>query len=371
MRGTVIRRGKKWSFVIDVGYNENGKRIRRWHSGFDLKKQAQKELNATLARLQSGTYVAPSKVTVGQYLKDWLIQKEPTLAANTLKAYQVSVRQITKAFETRRLQSLTPQEINFFYASETARGLSGKSIKNHHGVLRKSLRDAEKWGVIQRNPAALADPPKVRPPEPRVWTAAQLRTFLGNVAEDRRYGAWALAATTGVRRSELLGLGWSNVDLEHKRITIVDTLIKVGQEVRLRRFEAKTRASRRSVALDGSTVEVLRTRRRRQVEERLRAGELWDDHGLVFCDEIGRPYHPDRFSRQTKVRVARAGVPWIGVHGRRHTHATLALRAGISPKIVQERLGHSNVALTLQVYSHVLPGMSEEAAEVIAEQVFG
>ena len=161
-------------------------------------------------------------------------------------------------------------------------------------------------------------------PQPRVWAAEELRAFLDSVADDRMYAAWALAATTGIRRSELLGLSWSNVDLSEKRLAVTDTLVQVAGKPVLRLFEGKSQAAHRTVALDSSTVEVLHQQRKRQLEERLRAGEMWQDHDLVFSDEIGRPYNPDRFSRQTKREVEAAERRWIGVHGLRHTHATLA-----------------------------------------------
>lgn len=267
---------------------------------------------------------------------------------------------------------------NRFYADllrrgriDGAGGLSAKTVRYVHSILRKALADAVRWNTAQRNVADLADPPKLtgQHREMRTWTAEQLRAFLEHIAEERLYAAFLLAATTGLRRGEVLGLRWADVDLEAARISVRQSLVLVAYEPKF--SEPKTNRSRRSVALDGRTVATLRSWRKQQLEERMLLGVGYDDSELVFTRDDGRFVHPDRFSQLFDKYVAVSELPRIRLHDLRHTHATLALAAGVHPKVVSERLGHSTVAFTLDVYSHAVPALQEEAAERIAAHVFG
>jgi integrase len=201
------------------------------------------------------------------------------------------------------------------------------------------------------------------------WTADQLRAFLDHTAEDRLHAAFVVLATTGMRRGEALGLRWSDVDLTVGRASIVQTVIMVEHAVRI--GSPKTPRSRRTVALDPGTVAVMRRHRQQQLEERLLMGAGFTDRGLVFCRPDGGPLHPERFSRTFAKEAARAGLPPIRLHDLRQTWATLALAAGLHPKIVQERLGHSNVSITLDIYSHVTEGLHSDAADRVAGIIFG
>lgn len=175
-----------------------------------------------------------------------------------------------------------------------------------------------------------------------------------------------------MRRSELLGVRWPNLDLDTGRLAVVDTVVPVRNRPTLRLGETKSRGSRRVIALDSKTVSILRDHRRRQNEERLRAGEAWENLGLVFTDELGGIYNPDTFTRTTKRLADEAGVPVLGPHdAARHTWATLALSSGVHPKVVQERLGHSSISITLDRYSHVIEGMDRDAAEQVAALIRG
>ncbi len=372
MKGTIIKRGKKWTIVIDDGRDETGKRIRRWHSGFETKRDAEEERIEILGRLQRGTYVQPAKVTVGVFLREqWLPAKELTVEATTFAAYRSDVEtKIIPAFGTRNLQALTPTEINCLYG-ELALRLAPKTIRNVHGVLHRALADAARWGLVTRNVADLADPPKASRPEIMTWTADGVRTFLDATSGDRLAAMWVVLASTGMRRSELLGLRWPFVDLEARRLAVIDTVVNVNNRAMLRIGETKTASSRRTVALDASTVTVLREHRTRQLEERLRAGTAWRDLDLVFSREDGTMLSPDWVTRRFQRTAEKLGLEPIGPHGLRHTWATLALAAGVPAKVVSERLGHSNVGITLDRYSHVLPTMQEDAAEAVGHILFG
>ncbi len=217
-----------------------------------------------------------------------------------------------------------------------------------------------------------ADPPRQVDPQlsaARAWQAEDLNSFLETVKADRLYPLWRTLALTGLRRGEALGLLWQDVDLKAGRLTIRRSLVPVNAAVVV--SEPKTRRGHRSVTLDPVTVSVLKTWRRRQREESLQWGPAWTSTGLVFTREDGTAYRPERITQMFAGLVKKAKVPRITVHGLRHTHATLALAAGVHPKVVSDRLGHSTVAHTLDVYSHAVPSMEEEAAVRIAALVTG
>ncbi|MEX2080937.1 MAG: site-specific integrase, partial [Dehalococcoidia bacterium] len=256
-------------------------------------------------------------------------------------------------------------------STETQLDFSGRYLPPL-GALGKALDAAVKWGDLSRNVAALADPPRARRSEKvaPTWTGAEVAAFLESVRTDRLQTAYLLLATTGLRRGEALGLRWENIDLDAGRLAVVQTLIVVNYS---RTWSTpKTKAGRRSVYLDQGTVSALRGHRTRQVEERTALGIPWPSAGdLVFAKPDGSPLNPDGFSDRFDRLVTRSRLPRITPHGLRHTHATLALQAGISPKVVSERLGHSNVGITLDTYSHVIPALEEAAAERVAALVFG
>ena len=223
------------------------------------------------------------------------------------------------------------------------------------------------WQRLPRNPADRAKPPSIASIDempPRTWSARQLDDFLAHVRDDRLYAAWRTLAMTGLRRGELLGLDWDAVDLDTGRLAITRTLIEGKGAPRF--SDPKTKRGRRSVALDATTVEALREHRERQLDERVAWGPAYESHGLVFCREDGTPIWPRTFSRSFDHHVRDAGLPKIRLHDLRHTHATLALEAGVHPKVVQERLGHATIAITLDTYSHAIPAMQEDAAAKIA-----
>ncbi len=380
MRGSVIKRGKTWTVVIDLGSDPvTGKRRRHWDSGYVTRRDAERAQVETLSRLSNGTYVEPSRQSFGRFLLDeWLPARKASVAPSTYSNYEYQLRTyVVPHLGHRPLQAITPGELNAFYAGllENGKrrgpgGLAPKSVRNVHGVIRKALGDAVKWSLLVRNPAANAEPPKPGRSIMKTWTAVQVRSFLEAETETAEFALWTLAATTGMRRGEVLGLPWSAVDLKAGRVSIVQTLLLVGGKPMLR-SEAKTAAGRRSVELDTHTTNVLATHRKRQMELRLRAGTAWQDHGLVFCREDGTPVKPEWLTRTFNSRAAKAGLPRIRFHDLRHTWATLALASNIHPKVVQERLGHSNISVTLDTYSHVIPAMDREAAETVAALIRG
>lgn len=357
------------------------------HAGFKTKKAAETELNDALGAVQQGVYIFAPDVTLADFMRDeWLPAIRATVRPTTYRSYEMHLdRHIEPYLGTIPLRKLTGGRINGLYADLQTRGrakkdpkdedkgLSPATVRRVHAVLHRALRDAVRWNRLIRNPVDAADPPKqgraADAAELKVWSAKELRTFLEAVREDRLYALWLTFATTGMRRGEVLGLRWQDVDLRAGRLSVSQTRVAVGYSVGV--SEPKTRRGRRSVALDPGTVRDLRRWRRRQREERLEWGAAWTDTGYVFTREDGQPIHPDRVSKIFETEQARLKLPRLRLHDLRHTHATLALAAGIHPKIVSERLGHANISITLDTYSHVVPALEEEAASTIAALVIG
>ncbi|MGH9165261.1 MAG: tyrosine-type recombinase/integrase [Acidimicrobiales bacterium] len=249
--------------------------------------------------------------------------------------------------------------------------LDRRTVNYVHTILHRAFKDAVRWGRLARNPADAADSPRAGQKSDGVhaWDAATLRQFLAvsRDAEDRLHALWVLLATTGMRRGEALGLRWSDVDLDAGRARVLQTIIQIGSVVSV--GEPKTGKGRRSISLDSATLGVLRDHRHRMRQERLLVGADFNDLGLVFHQPDGGCLHPEAVSEAFLRRGRRYDLPRITLHGLRHTWATLALERGIHPKVVQERLGHSTIAITLGIYSHVSPTLHDEAAQLIADLV--
>jgi integrase len=362
--------------VIDVGPDPvTGRRRQKSKGGFRTRKLAEAALRELSASVDAGTYVERSTMTVGAYLDEWLEVVHPRLRPTSVHSYRQAVEHIKGRVGAIPLQSLQPLEVENLYkdllSSGGAKGrpLSAKSVRNIHVVLRKALADAERLGLVVRNAAAAAKPPVPSKHEHTTWTAEQLARFLTSIEGERLAAAFVVLATTGMRRGEALGLRWRDVDLDAGRVSIVQTVTTVRDKPVI--TPPKTARSRRLMSLDPETVAALRDHRRRQNEERLRAGESWSGDGdFVFTNEVGEPVHPSALSRLFVSSARRAGLPTIRLHDLRHTYATVALAAGVHPKIVSERLGHATIAVTLDLYSHVTPAIDAEAAALVASKIF-
>jgi integrase len=237
-----------------------------------------------------------------------------------------------------------------------------------HAVLHRACHDAVRWGRLTVNPVDAADPPKASAEHSDrlpVWNSAQLAGFLKSVADDRLFSLWRLLAMTGMRRGEALGLAWDDLDMEGGRLTIRRAWVPVNGVAQM--SEPKTKRGRRTIALDPVTLQVLKGHAARQADEQSNWNEAGINSDFVFTREDGQPLQPWAVSKAFRDLTKAAMLPPIPLHGLRHSYATLALASGVNPRIVSARLGHATVALTLDVYSHVLPQADQEAAERIAE----
>lgn len=259
-------------------------------------------------------------------------------------------------------------------SADASPGLAPRTVAYIHTIIHRALRDAVRWRHLPYNPADAADPPRAESDDSeapmRTWNAGQLLSFLKGCEDNRYLTAWLTLATTGLRRGELLGLRLDTVDLDGKRLRIVRTLGTVNHV--LVEGSPKTRRGRRTVSLDTHTTAMLRAWRARRAEERLALGlGSFTDDGYFFCHPDGRPFHPDRFSREFDRAVSRLGLPRIRLHDLRHTYASLALESGEHPRVMSERLGHASTAITNDIYSHVTPQMDAQLAERQAQRIFG
>lgn len=377
--GSTRKRGRTWTAYWSVTSAE-GERVQRSKGGFRTKADAQDHLTAQLGKLSAGTYAEPSKLTVAQYLRDeWLPTQESRLKPSTFAGYRDIVEgRLVPRLGGIRLAQLTGGHIAAMYADlrltgnrrgkGAPSGLSERSLKHTHAMLRKALEDAARRRLIARNPAGDIESPRPRNREMGVWTGAEARTFLASVESDRLRCAYTLALANGLRRGELLGLRWEDIDLDGGRLSIRRARVAAGYDV----HEGDPKSGRsRVIDLDDGMVAELRRHRRFQLEERMAAGVAWIDSGYVFTKETGEALHPQTLAWYFGKAVKAADVPVIRFHDLRHTCATLALRVGVHPKVVQEMLGHSSIAITLDLYSHVVPGMQREAAAKIGAAIFG
>jgi integrase len=389
-RGSIRRRGPTWTVTVDVGRDPTTRKRRQISKGgFKTRREANRWLTHTLGQLDQGSYVTPTRQTVGEHLLEWLPAIRSSLRPATYESYERNVRQhLIPTVGHVWLDQLSADRLSAVYAElhrsgrlDGAGGLSPRSIRYLNTILGKALGDAVAEGKLGRNiaqaPTLRRRLPRHAKPEMSTWSAAELASFLDQLRGDPLHAPILLAATTGMRRGEVLGLRWRDTDLDAGRVAIRQTLAAVrdvdgdcGRHL-LVFGEPKTAKGRRTVPLPPQTIAVLRAHRRAQAADRLAAGPDYRDQDLVFAEPDGSPIHPDKFRKRFEIRIARSGLPRIRFHDLRHTYATLALRAGVHPKVVAEVLGHANISITLDTYSHAIPAMQESAAATVARLVFG
>lgn len=367
-----------WYFIIDVPSSELGsdgkpKRKQTRRRGFKTRREAQAELTRVLGSLEKQEYIAPQNQTLGEFLETtWLPAAEHTVKPLTFQGYRRALRLhvISRPISAMKLQQIDGPTLNLLYgqllAGEGMKSPLGvKSVRNIATILHRAFRDAMRWQAVARNPVDASDPPRPdHRSEMQTWTAAELHTFLEAAREHRHSALWWILGTTGMRRGEALGLRWSDIDLDKGEIKVRRALVS-GEGGKMW-SSTKTRAGRRSVSIDAETVAVLKVHRARQNEEKLALGAGYLDDDLVTAQVDGESVGPPRITEQFGRLLTSAGLRHIRLHDLRHTYATLALEAGVNPKVVQEALGHSHVSVTLGIYSHVSQSMLASTAELLA-----
>lgn len=308
--------------------------------------------------------------TVAAFLASWLERVKPTIRPRTWIRYRQLLAHASRALGKVKLAKLTPVQVEHLYAKLLDGGLSTTTVHHLHTVLHHALSDALRKGDVQRNVCELIDAPRMRHHEMQVLSRDQARQLVAFVSGDRLEALYVLALSTGMRQGELLALKWRDIDLDDATLQVRGTMQRTP-DGGLVIGEPKTKRSRRRITLTSVAVEALRRHRKRQAEERLSMGPAWDDQDLVFPNTIGRPMEGGHVLRRAFAPLLqRAGLPPIRFHDLRHTAATLMLLEGIHPKVVSEMLGHASIAITLDLYSHVLPNMQQDAARTL-DRLFG
>ena len=364
--GTIYKRGKGYCGQYHV-ISRDGTKKRRSVYG-KTRAEAAEKLAAAIADRDRGLTFDAGTLTVGEHIDGYLEDARGRLRPKPFNRAEGLVHNHVKPTLGRvKLKDLSPAHLCGLYASKLESGLSGRTVGYIHVTLHSALKQAMEGGLIPRNPASAVKPPRTDKSEMTPLSPAQAKALLGTAREvdDRWSGLYVLAVSTGLRQGELLGLRWEDVDPESATLRVRHTLQPPGfpKGAPARLIPPKTRRSLRSVHLPHSAVLSLARHREIQHTERSGANGTWHDRGLVFPNTVGGPMDYTNFvPRYFKPLLRRAGLPDIRFHDLRHTCATLLLTKGVHPKIVSEMLGHSSVSITLDTYSHVIPGLGDAAA---------
>lgn len=378
---THAKKGNRYYAVIYEGVDpKTGKGRHRWHAAGVTRREAERVLADLVKRHHDGEYRPPERITLGEYLERWLPTKRD-LAPSTYSSYERNIRlHVVPYIGSIPLRRLTPEDLDSLYTELLANGrqnkgggpLAPKTVRHVHVTIHAALNDALRKGSVIRNVADVADPPKLAKgarPKMRVWNADELRRFFELIEGHHLYSAFYVKANTGMRRSEVLGLTWRVIDFDNARLSVAQTV--TAPDYRIVVSDMKTAHAVRTIDLDERTVAVLRSWRTQQLEQYMATGVRVDDSGFVFAKPDGSPLHPDYLSQTFERLLKKMDLQRVRLHELRHTHATLMLKEGVPVKVVSERLGHSSVAFTMQVYQHVLPGMQADAAQKFGDTVFG
>ena len=375
MRGHVDKRegkrGTSWYYIVDVGRDEaTGKRNQKMKRGFRTRKEAESAMRKVISALEDGTYVLPSRKTLAQYFEEW---KDDYVTHNVREStaaeyIRIIDRYIVPHLGHHRIQNLRPQHIQSYISlmlkSGRVRGKGGLSpatVKRHFRVLSAALKHAVNMDIIKANPADRVELPKVKKYKPQVVNAEMVALILEQAVGTPWLAAFCLAFYTGIRRSELCGLRWSDVDIDEYCLTIDRARVAVrGGSVE---GEPKSETSSRLISLSTNVAYVLYYHLRDQQRMFKALGMPWTEECHMFCNDRGRPYNPSSITHAFKRVARKAGFPDVRLHDARHAHATILMDADVHLTVVQERLGHSTITITSDTYSHVMREMDVDAAE--------
>ncbi len=373
MKGHIRPRGPgSWELKFDMGCDPlTGRRVTKYRTIRGSKRHAQQELRRMLTAVDEGSHADPGKLTVGDWLEQWLDEAQHSVSPKTNQRYREIVeKHLAPNIGAVPLGKLQPVHVQNYYAQalksgrrDGKGGLSRQTVIHHDRVLHVALKRARALRLIPTNPIEDVERPRVERREIEVLEPDETTVLLKAAAGTRLHTPIFVALATGLRRGELLALRWLDINLDRAALTVAQSLEQTKDGLR---FKApKTKRSRRTIALSPSAVEILQAHRVNQLKERMALGLGRNETGLVFARHDGELVNPRNFSKEFTRIVRRAGVRPITFHGLRHTHFTNLLREGVHPKIASERAGHASIAITMDVYSHAVPGLQEEAALLI------
>jgi integrase len=355
--GTIYRRRDgRWAATVSL---DNGRRKTYYGK---TRREAAAKLHAAIDKRRSGLPLASERQTTGAFLTSWLEAIRPRVRESTYRGYECKVRvQLLPALGHIPLARLTPQAVEAALAQRIAAGLAPRTAYHLRAILRAALSDAMRWGLVGRNVAALVEAPRVPQSDVPPLGIDEARRVLDAMRGDRLEALYSVALAMGLRQGEALALRWDDVDFDAATLTVSGSLVRAASGG-LVRSETKTARSRRTLAMPDAVTAALRAHRARQLQERLTAGNLWHDTGLVFTRPDGRPLYGANVTRAFQQRLAAAGLRRLRFHDLRHACATLLLAQGVGPRVVMDVLGHSNISLTMNLYAHVLPESRRLAA---------
>ena len=375
MKGHLRKRGQNtWAIVVDLPRAAHGKRRRKWHSFRGTKSAAQAEMAKILHQMQTGDYVEGSRETLESFLHRWLVSSESRVSGKTLERYREIVEtQIIPVLGSIKLTKLHPSQVLEAYSHwlqngrrDGKGGLSAQTVLHHHRLLHKALSQAVKWQLVARNVMDAVDAPTVEKHEMRALDETEVAALLDAANGDRLAAPVYTAAVTGLRRGELVGLKWADIDWEAAQLAVRRSVEETRKGVRFKPTKSK---QARTVQLSVHALEVLRKHRVAQGRERLKVGPKYNVLDLVFPREDGSVWEPESFGKAFVNLVKRAKLGHVRLHDLRHSCASILLKAGVHVKVVSERLGHSTIAITLDLYSHLLPGLQRDASDKIESSI--
>ena len=357
--GSIYQR-KDGRWVASITLEGLGRKRKMFYG--KTRKEVQEKLRVALNEQKQGTLATGPQQTVKQYLEHWLEDvHKPTLRLNTYRGYRICLdKHIFPALGHVQIQKLTAQHIQAFYARKLKEGLSAKTVSNMHGFLHKALDNAVRWGLVPRNVCDAVSVPRQTRYEIQPFTNDQAQQLLEAVKGHKLEGILTLAVATGMREGELLALRWRDINFDNGNLHISRGVSYIAGHGYVE-DEPKTAKGRRRLVLPSFAIEILKQHRARQLEARLKAGAKWQDRDIVFCNIYGGFLDPAHLRQRFHKLLKEANLPNIRFHDLRHSAATILLSMGVHPKVVQEILGHSQIAVTMDTYSHVLPSMQMEA----------
>jgi integrase len=372
MKGHIRERSPgHWAIVIDVHDPATGKRRRKWHSFAGTKRKAQIECARLISEMQRGTYLEPNKTTVAQFLDGWLAHVKPRVSPKTYERYeQVCHKNLAPLLGAVLLPKLKPAQISEAYAKalvsgrrEGTGGLSPRTVHHMHVILKGALAQAVKWEMLVRNPAAAVDPPKVGHAPMNTYDLSQTAELIEAVRGKRILVPTILAVLCGLRRGEIVALRWRNIDVAAGQLAVVQSAEQTKAGIR---YKEPKSGRARTLALSATVVAELKAHRILQAQELLRVGKRLSDNDFVVAQADGSPLRPHSLGQEwVRFLAGSTTLPRVRFHDLRHAHATHLLASGVHPKVASERLGHSKVGITLDLYSHVLPNMQTDAVALV------
>jgi integrase len=372
MKGHIRERSPgHWAIVVEMRDPETGRRKRKWHSFSGTKRQAQVECARLISEMKVGTYVEPRRTTLAQFLDRWLDDVRTRVTPKTHERYtQICHKNIAPLLGAVPLARLRPEQISDAYAKALATGrrrgdggLSPRTVRQMHAIVKSALAQAVKWEILVRNPAAVVKGPKVGRTAMRTYDLEQTAALIEAVRGRRIFIPTLLAVLGGLRRGEIAALRWRHVDLVTAQLAVIESAEQTKTGVR---YKEPKSGRGRTIALSATLVTELRAHRARQAQELLKVGKRLSDDDFVVTRTDGSSVRPHSLGQEWVRFLARNGaLPRIRFHDLRHAHATHLLASGIHPKVASERLGHSKVGITLDLYSHVLPNMQADAAAIV------